>query len=274
MQGKSGWGSIGRVARCVPLVGLMVLTGSTLPVGENAALAQVVRQPRPPRPTAKPRPTRIPRPTRPNFRHTPVPLATRTPTAVPTRVGATATPTQVIWAPTATATATATPVLAAGVCPGGQPVTCPAPAACKTGNKLGQVYYAYPVSAPIITSKESEIRLHRRSNGIDPEREPASLSLVDKDGNLVVSMPDLRFYAVGNGWRADAPNGWVTMRPKPGGGGYFFQFQYDTPDFPPRYFSVVFQMCFSIGDDGVDEQIVCQEKPRGGILCHNNGTTF
>ncbi len=220
---------------------------------------------RPPRPTPKPRPTRIPRPTRP-----PGPRQTILPPATPTPTFSTGAPGGV---PTATATATPTAVIGAQGCPG-VPVTCPQPPACRTGNKIGQVYYNYPASIPIITNKPGEFRLDRRSNGIDPDTEIGSFSLTDKDGIVVARMTDLVFRRDGAGWIAEAPEGWVRVRPKEVGPGYIFQFQYNTPQFPPGYFSVVFQMCLSIGDDGIDEQIVCQPKPRDGFLCHNNGPTF
>jgi hypothetical protein len=158
-------------------------------------------------------------------------------------------------------------------CPG-IPVTCPQPPACPTGNKLGQLYYNYPASAPVITTKPSEIRLHRRSNGIFPDTETGSFSLTDQYGNVVVRMPRLEFRRDGNGWIAETPDGWVRLAPKEVGPGYTFQVQFNNPSFPPGYFSVVYQMCFNVGDDGVDEQIVCQPKPRDGFLCHNNGPTF
>ncbi len=52
--------------------------------------------------------------------------------------------------------------------------------------------------------------------------------------------------------------------------GYNFSFTLDDPGFPRDYFSVVFDLCLTIGDDGVYEQIVCQPKPNSGFLCHNN----
>jgi hypothetical protein len=36
----------------------------------------------------------------------------------------------------------------------------------------------------------------------------------------------------------------------------------------------VYQVCLSIGDDGIYEQIVCQPKSQDGFLCHNNGPTY
>lgn len=231
-----------------------------------AAQAQPTRQVvRPPRPTPKPRPTRIPRPTRPpGPRQTVLPPATATPTFA-------ANPSNPV--PTATATATPTAVLGPQSCPG-VPVTCPQPPACKTGNKIGQMYYKYPASVPIITNKPGEMRLNRNSNGIDPDRETGSFSLTDKDGIVVAQMPNLVFQRQGSGWIAETPDGWVRIAPKEVGPGYVFQFQYNTPQFPPGYFSVVYQLCLSIGDDGIDEQIVCQPKARDGFLCHNNGPTF
>lgn len=227
--------------------------------GTTEVQAQVRR---PTRPTPRPRPTRIPRPTRPpGPRQTIVAPPSATPTGFP---GGAVTPTP---------TATPTVVIGPQTCPG-VPVTCPQPPACPTGNKIGQLYYKYPAAAPIISTKPSEFRLHRRSNGIFPDTEVGSVSLTDKDGVVVVHMPRLEFRRDGNGWRGETPDGWVTLAPKEVGPGYTFQLQFNNPNFPPGYFSVVYQMCFSIGDDGVYEQIVCQPKPRDGFLCHNNGPTF
>lgn len=228
-------------------------------IGTTRVQAQV----RPPRPTRRPRPTRIPRPTRPPGPH-------RTIFVPPTPTPPVGNPGE---APTSTPTVTASPVVGPQSCPG-IPVTCPQPPACPTGNKIGQLYYKYPVAAPVIVTKPSEIRLHRASNGIFPDTEIGSFSLTDKDGVVVVQMPRLEFRREGNGWRAETPEGWVMLSPKEVGPGYIFQLQFNNPDFPPGYFSVVYQMCFSVGDDGVYEQIVCQPKPRGGFLCHNNGPTF
>lgn len=249
------------------LIGVVALLGFDGPfLASDVALAQDSprRVVRPPRPTPKPRATRVPRPTRPpGPRQTVLPIATPTPT-FPLPPGG---------VPTATATATATPVIGPQSCPG-VPVTCPQPPACPTGNKIGQMYYKYPSSAPIITSKPGEFRLNRMSNGIDPDRETGSFSLTDKDGIVVVHMPHLVFRRDGGGWIAETSDGWVRVAPKEVGPGYVFQYQYNTPQFPPGYFSVVYQMCLSIGDDGIDEQIVCQPKARDGFLCHNNGPTF
>ncbi len=249
----------------------LVLLGGFTPVAAILASAQPVeaqsKVQRPPRPTPKPRPTRVPRPTRPpGPRQTIVVPPTATPTfALPTG--------QATPMPTATPSATATAVLGAQGCPG-IPVTCPRPPACRTGNRLGQLYYKYPSAAPVITTKPSEMRLDRRSNGIFPDSELGSFSLTDQDGVVVVQMPRLEFRRDGNGWIAETPEGWVRLAPKEIGPGYTFQLQFNNPNFPPGYFSVVYQMCFSVGDDGVDEQIVCQQKPRDGFLCHNNGPTF
>jgi|GEM_PF-1637401 len=231
----------------------------------GSAQAQT-RVQRPPRPTPKPRPTRVPRPPRPSRppgpRQTIVVPPSPTPTISLPGIGGTPTP-----------TATPTTIVGNQGCPG-IPVTCPQRPACPTGNRIGQLYYKYPSSAPVITTKPSEMRLDRRSNGIFPDTEIGSLSLTDKDGIVVVRMPRLEFRRDGDGWIAETPEGWVRLAPKKVGPGYTFQFQYNTPNFPPGYFSVVYQLCFSIGDDGVDEQIVCQPKARDGFLCHNNGPTF
>lgn len=136
------------------------------------------------------------------------------------------------------------------------------------------MYYRYPGPASVITSKPGEFRLNRLSNGIDPSTETGSFSLTDENGVVVVHMPHLVFRPDGTGWIAETGDGWVRVAPKKVGPGYVFQYQYNTPQFPPGYFSVVYQMCLSIGDDGIDEQIVCQQKPRDGFLCHNNGPTF
>lgn len=248
------------LAMILVLGGLLPLATSFFVVGAVEAQSKVQR---PPRPTPKPRPTRVPRPTRP-----PGPRQT-------VFIPPSATPTQMLPTNQATPTPTATPSIGLGPqdCPG-VPVTCPRPPACPTGNKLGQLYYKYPSAAPVITTKPSEIRLHRRSNGIFPDSETGSFSLTDKDGVVVVQMPRLEFRRDGNGWLAETADGWVRLAPKEVGPGYTFQVQFNNPNFPPGYFSVVYQMCFSVGDDGVDEQIVCQPKPRDGFLCHNNGPTF
>ncbi|GBD27100.1 hypothetical protein HRbin30_02444 [bacterium HR30] len=248
------------LAAAVIIGGLPTAAGIFSSIGAAEAQSKVQR---PPRPTPKARPTRVPRPTRP-----PGPRQTIVipPTATPT-------PALPIGWGTPTPTPTSSPVVGAQDCPG-VPVTCPRPPACPTGNKLGQLYYKYPVAAPVITTKPSEMRLHRRSNGIYPDTELGSFSLTDKDGVVVVQMPRLEFRRDGNGWLAETPDGWVRLAPKEVGPGYTFQVQFNNPPFPPGYFSVVYQMCFSVGDDGVDEQIVCQPKPRDGFLCHNNGPTF
>lgn len=252
------------------VVGTIVLVGS---LDANRAAAEPILKVRPtriPRATRMPRPTRIPRPTRAAGPRggTGDPTATAVPTATtqpPPPAGA-----------TATATATAVPndpPSGPQSCPG-VPVTCPAPPACRTGNKIGQLYYKHPLPDPILTTKIGELRLNRASNGFDPVSEGGSFALLDKDNQLVAHMPNLTFRANGSGWIAEHELGWVTLSPAPAENGYYFQLQYNTPDFPPGYFSVVFQMCLSIGDDGIYEQIVCQPKARGAFLCHNNGPTW
>jgi hypothetical protein len=261
---------------------LSILLGAAAgtPALEQSAEAQAVRPPRPtivrpqkperqPPPTRPPRPTRVPRPTR-TPRGYVEPTPTNTTVVVPPTPTPVTTPGQV--APTATATATAAPV-GPQSCPG-IPVPCPAQPACRTGNKIGQLYYKHPVAAPIITNKVGEFRLNPVSNGIHPGVERGSFSLVDKDDQVVALMTDLEWVPDGTGWRAENADGWVKVWPSPAERGYFFQVQYNTPNFPPGYFSVVFQMCLNIGDDGVHEQIVCQPKARDAWLCHNNGPTF
>lgn len=260
----------------------ILLAAAGMPAVPETADAQNFRPPRPtivrpqkperqPRPTRPPRPTRIPRPTR-------TPRGAVPPTATNTAVIAPATPTPVVTpgdpTPNATATATATTApVGPQSCPG-IPVTCPAQPACRTGNKIGQLYYKHPVDLPIFTNKVGEFRLNPVSNGIHPAVEPGSFSLVDKDDQIVALMTDLQWVADGNGWRAENADGWVKIWPSHAERGYFFQVQYNTPNLPPGYFSVVFQMCLNIGDDGVHEQIVCQPKARDAWLCHNNGPTF
>lgn len=226
----------------------------------------LVRPTRAPRQPPQARPTRRPRPTRQPGPHDPGPVE---PSATPTQVGEppASTPTA-----TATATAASTPI-GPQSCPG-VPVTCPAAPACKTGNKIGQLYYKYPSSEPIVSTKVGEFRLNPASNGIDPDHETGSFAMVDKDNNVVLAMPELHFVANGSGWIAENEHGWVTITPKGTGEGYNFQLQYNDPNFPPGYFSVIYQMCLSIGDDGINEQIVCQPKARDAFLCHNNGPTF
>lgn len=235
----------------------------------EAAPVPKERPTRIPRATRIPRPTRVPRPTRaPRPGGVTVPTSTAVPTATPP------------GAPSAVATATATATAIANVPPDGSqscpgvPVTCPVPPACRTGNKIGQLYYKHPLPDPIITTKVGEMRLNRASNGFDPVREGGSFALLDKDNQLVAHMPNLTFRANGNGWIAEHELGWVTISPAPSQNGYYFQLQYNAPNFPPGYFSVVFQMCLSIGDDGIYEQIVCQPKARDAFLCHNNGPTW
>jgi hypothetical protein len=119
------------------------------------------------------------------------------------------------------------------------------------------------------------MRLNAHSNGIDPDHEIGSFALVDKDNITVLQMPRLDFRPDGgSGWIAENEHGFITLLPKSSGDGYYFQLQYNDPSFPPGYFSVIYQMCLSIGDDGVYEQIVCQPKSRDGFLCHNNGPTY
>ena len=99
--------------------------------------------------------------------------------------------------------------------------------------------------------------------------------MVDQFGQTVMQMPELDFVSDGSGgWIARNQHGYVSLVPKSAGAGYYFQFQYNDPNFPPGYFSVTYQMCLSIGDDGVYEQIVCQPHARDAFLCHSNGPTF
>jgi hypothetical protein len=159
-------------------------------------------------------------------------------------------------------------------CPG-IPVTCPIPPACQTGNKIGQLYYKHPLPAPDITTKVGEFQLNPSSNGINPDFESGSFSLADKDNKIIALMPSLTFRPDGTGWIAENERGWVKVSPVRGKDRrYNFQIQYNNVNLPPGYFSVVYQMCLSIGDDGIYEQIVCQPKSRDAFLCHNNGPTF
>ncbi len=228
------------------------------------------------RPTARPRPSPRPRPT---LSRTRIPRdGTPTATAIPptaTAPAATATAPRTSTAAAPTRTATATPTTAPTdsgpqSCPG-VPVTCPAHPACKTGNRLGKLYFAYPGTDRVV-SASGYLRLNQNSNGIHPSSEPASLALVDMDSKTVISLPNLHFEPSGDGWVADTGDAIVTLTPS--SRGYTFTLRIDNPMFPPGYFSVFYQMCLSIGDDGIDEQIVCQQKPNDGFLCHSNGPTF
>ncbi|MBI3783930.1 MAG: hypothetical protein HY270_11065 [Deltaproteobacteria bacterium] len=259
---------IGSAALCV--AGMATFAVFFHPTAVQAR-PDLVRPPRDPRPTPPSRPTRQPRATRQPGPHD-IPSPTDTPTSTPQDQ-----PTPAAT-PTATATAaiapTQTPPIGPQSCPG-VPVTCPQRPACVTGNRLGQLYYRLPVPDPIVTTRVSEMRLNANSNGIDPIHETGSFALVDKDNVTVLQMPRLDFVSDGNGgWIARNEHGWVSLVPKSAGSGYYFQLQYNDPNFPPGYFSVVYQMCLSIGDDGVYEQIVCQPHARDAFLCHSNGPTF
>ena len=152
----------------------------------------------------------------------------------------------------------------ADACPG-VPVACPMPAPCTMRTKISKLFYAYPGSQRSLRAS-GFFYLDQKSSGIDPVNDGGSLTLTDATGAVVLDMPSLQFEPDGAGFTATNEQG--SVRIAPFAGIYSFQFSFDHPDFPPGYFSVLYHMCLSIGDDGMVEQIVCQKKPNGGFLCH------
>jgi len=102
---------------------------------------------------------------------------------------------------------------------------------------------------------------------MDPVADGGSLSLTDETGAVILEIPTLEFEKTGNSFTATNEQGSVTIAPF--AGMYSFSFSFDHPNFPPGFFRVLYHLCLSVGDDGMDEQIVCQKKPKGGFLCHH-----
>ena len=197
------------------------------------------------RPGPRPRPTRQPRPTRPVRSPRPprTPVLMETPTPTPTSNAGT------------------------DACPSA-PAVCPASPACLTRNRLGKLFYAYPGTDRTVEAS-GFFKLNRASNGINLAHELGSLALVDERGGTVLQMASLRFIRSGPD-RFVATTGEGTVTISPSQDGYDFAFTFDDPGLPAGYFSLYFDLCLSVGDDGIFERIVCQPKPRGGLLCHSN----
>jgi hypothetical protein len=144
-------------------------------------------------------------------------------------------------------------------------LACPMAAACDMRTKISKLFYAYPGSQRNLRAS-GYFSLDQKSNGIDPVNDGGSLTLTDETGAVILEMPALQFEKTGDAFTATNEQG--SVRIAPFAGIYTFEFSFDHPNFPPRFFRVLYHMCLSIGDDGMDEQIVCQKKPNGGFLCH------
>jgi len=139
-------------------------------------------------------------------------------------------------------------------------------APCSMSTKISKLLYAYPGSQRSLRAS-GVFSLDQESNGMDPVADGGSLSLTDETGAVILEIPTLEFEKTGNSFTATNEQGSVTIAPF--AGMYSFSFSFDHPNFPPGFFRVLYHLCLSVGDDGMDEQIVCQKKPKGGFLCHH-----
>jgi len=168
-------------------------------------------------------------------------------------------PTRTPRSPRGTATPTTTPTP--------HFVTCPAQPDHILSGRVTKLFYAYPGTQRNLHAS-GFFPVDFFSNGIHPDTEPASLTLTDDDGEIILGMPDIHFSDTGGGsFSASNEQGFVTIRPF--AGMYSFEFSFDRPDFPPNFFRVRMHLCMNLGDDGIGSiSIVCQHKSRGGFLCH------
>jgi hypothetical protein len=146
-------------------------------------------------------------------------------------------------------------------------VSCPAQPDHILSGRVTKLFYAYP-SAQRSLQASGFFQVDYFSNGIHPATEPASLTLTDDDGAVILGMPDIKFSDTGGGsFSASNDQGFISIRPF--AGTYQFNFTFDQPNFPPDFFRVRLHLCMNIGDDGIGSiSIVCQHKSRGGFLCH------
>jgi hypothetical protein len=145
--------------------------------------------------------------------------------------------------------------------------SCPAPPDHELSARLTKLFYAYPSPQRVLRAS-GFFNVDYYSNGIHPTTEPASLTLTDDDGAVILSMPNIQFSDTGGGsFSASNDQGYVSIRPFAGMSA--FDFTFDNPNFPPNFFRVRLHLCFNIGDDGFGAiSIVCQHKTRGGFVCH------
>jgi len=146
-------------------------------------------------------------------------------------------------------------------------VACPEQPDHVLSGRVTKLFYAYPGTDRNLHAS-GFFQVDFFSNGIHPDTEPASLTLTDDDGNVILGMPDIKFMDTGDGsFSASNVQGFVSIRPF--GGMYAFEFSFDNPDFPPNFFVVRMHLCMNLGDDGIGLiPLVCQHKSRGGFLCH------
>ena len=145
--------------------------------------------------------------------------------------------------------------------------SCPAQPDHVLSARVSKLFYAYPSPQRVLRAS-GLFNVDYFSNGIHPATEPASLTLTDDDGAVILSMPDIRFSDTGGGsFSASNEQGFVSIRPFAGMSA--FDFTFDKPNFPPGFFRVRLHLCLNIGDDGFGSiSIVCQHKTRGGFVCH------
>ena len=145
--------------------------------------------------------------------------------------------------------------------------SCPAQPDHVLSARVSKLFYAYPGGQRSLTAS-GFFNVDYFSNGIHPATEPASLTLTDDDGAVILGMSNIQFMDTGGGsFSASNEQGFVSIRPF--AGTYAFNFTFDNPTFPPGFFRVRLYLCMNIGDDGFGSiQIVCQHKARGGFLCH------
>ncbi len=167
----------------------------------------------------------------------------------------------------------ASPTVASDLSPTATPPSaysaCPAPPQKVINTRLRHLFWKYPGATRDLTGRAA-FRLGHDSNGIEPDQEPASLALVSSTGAAIVAMPELHFTRTGAGsWAASTDQGYVVVQTLAGAYAVSFNFQsIETLKLPPDFFTTGGKLCFSIGDEGVFEPFVCQEKPGGGFLCH------
>ena len=148
-------------------------------------------------------------------------------------------------------------------------VGCPEQPTHVLSGRVTKLFYAYPGTQRNLHAN-GFFQVDFFSNGIHPDTEPASLTLTDDDGALILGMPDIQFSDTGGGsFSASNEQGFVSIRPFGSGGTYAFEFSFDKPSFPANFFRVRMHLCMNLGDDGIGSiSIVCQHKSRGGFLCH------
>jgi hypothetical protein len=163
-------------------------------------------------------------------------------------------------------TATPTAVVQPTPTPQLNSVPCPAEPTYLFTTKVSKLFYGYPGGGRTLHAS-GFFRLDPFSNGLSPTTEPASLTLTDDNGVVILGMPHIQFVSTGGGgFAASNDQGFVSFSPF--AGAYMFSFTFDNPNFPPGFFRFRYHLCLNVGDDGMSETLVCQMKPNDGFVCH------